>query len=265
MSRGLHVDASAMRAQVTALQHTLEGRAREAAAALRDAVVETAIEVAHGFADRTFPKGFGFKLAKAQLEFELGTLYATGGRVYKALFDAGERSLARDFYHAYKSGNLGVARNFLRASRTAWASIPVGTLDASLHERSRNPQTGRIEVSMPRQIVPEEDLAFYRSVAIKRLGKTASGWNACAEQLGGNGNKPKWKGTAVHGPDGGHVIEERSDVGLHITLINTRKLARKHLSPGQRAAILRRGRRALNDRLIKGAVTKVTRRRGKAA
>jgi hypothetical protein len=262
MSRGgIRVDTAALTARVTALEHALQGRISAATAEIREAVIETAIETANALADRTFPKGYGFKLAKAQMAVELKALYATGGRVYAALEEAGEKQIATGFYRAYKSGNLTGAQSILRQSSTAWANIPVGRLDPGLHERARSAQTGQIEVSHPRQIVPKEDLEYYQTIAIKRLGKTASGWNACAEQLGGNGNKPKWKGTAIHGPDGGSVSEEHSINGYTVVMTNLRKLARKHLSPGQKNTILRKARRNLQDRLVKGAVTKIVRRR----
>lgn len=261
MSSSIRIDASKFRAQASAMEHTLQGRLIEARAAIHDAVVETSIDVAQRFADRTFPKGFGFKLAKDALMFELSTLYATGGRVYQAMKEAGEESLAGAFYYHYKSQDFAAATAALRKSRTRFSHIPVAHLDPSLHEASRNKTTGHIEVREPKQIVPVNELAAYQELAIKRLGKTASGWNACAEQLGGDGNKPKWKGTAMHGSDGGSARVEETVMGWHVTLTNHRPLARKHLSPGQRATILRTARRELNDRLVKEAVQKLTRKR----
>jgi len=261
MSRAIRIDALKWRTQTATLQHVLQGQIAEARAALREAVTQTAAETARALALRTFPSGFGFKLARDRMLHELSQLYATGGRVYQALEKAGEKALAAEFYHAYKAGNLGAAASALRRSRTSFASIPVGKLDPALHEKARNKTSGHIEVSTPWQIVPAEDLKFYQALAVKRLGKTASGWMACSEQLGGNGNNPKWKGTALHGSDGGSAALTESDVGYHVTLTNSRPLARKHLSPGQQANILRKARRDLNDRLIKGGITKTTRRR----
>jgi hypothetical protein len=265
MSKGIYIPQQALRAQITALEHTLNGRLRNAVEEIREAVIETSIETAIALAARTFPSGYGFKLAKNALENELKQLYATGGRVYQVLSDAGESHIASAFYAAYKSGNLSAAAAQLRKSSTSWAAIPVGSLNASLHEKARNAQTGKIEVKMPLQIVPADELKFYTSIAIKRLGKTASGWNACAEALGGNGNSPKWKGSSMHGSDGGSVTQHHTVMGFTVILHNHRKLAAKHLSPGQRARILRTARRNLNDRLIKGPIHKIKRASKKAA
>jgi len=98
-------------------------------------------------------------------------------------------------------------------------------------------------------------------MAIKRLGKTASGWLACAELLGGDGNKPKWKGTAMHGPDGGYAEIHQTATGFVVRMFNTRPLARKHLSPGQFAAIQRQAQRRLAERLVPGSVMKRLKRK----
>jgi hypothetical protein len=259
--RGIYIDTAKLATSASALQRALEGRAREAVAELREAVTATAIETAHALAARTFPTGYGFALAKRSLLWELSTLYATGGRVFKAMQEAGEGPLASRFYRAYKSGRFSEARALLQQSRTSWSQVPVGRLDPSLHEKSRNPSTGHISVSQPRQIVPREDLDAYGSLAVKRLGKTASGWLACAEQLGGDGNKSKWKGTAMHGPNGGHAEIHETPTGFVVMMFNNRPLARKHLSPGQFAAIQRKARRSLSERLVTGSVMKTLRRR----
>lgn len=254
--RGIYIDTAALANNASALQRALEGRVREAVAELRHAVTETAIETAHALAARTFPTGYGFALAKKEILWELSRLYATGGRAFKEMQNAGEGGLAAKFYRAYKSGRFSEARAVLQRSSTSWASVPVGRLDPSLHEKSRNRSTGQIDVKQPLQIVPTEDLASYGSLAIKRLGKTASGWLACAEQLGGDGNKPNWKGTSMHGPDGGHVEIHKTATGFVVQMFNTRALARKHLSPGQFAAIQRRAQRSLAERLVTGGVMK---------
>jgi hypothetical protein len=254
--RGIYIDTARLAANASALQRALEGRVHEAVAELREAVVETAIETAQALAARTFPAGYGFALAKKSLLWELSTLYATGGRAFKGMKDAGEGPLASKFYRAYKSGRFSEARAILQMSGTSWKNVPVGRLEPSLHERSRDGSTGHINVRQPLQIVPTEDLASYGNLAVKRLGKTASGWLACAEQLGGNGNTPKWKGTAMHGPDGGHVEIHQTSTGFVVRMFNTRPLARKHSSPGQVAAIERRARRSLMERLVTGKVMK---------
>ena len=259
--RGVYIDTAKLAASASTFQSAMEGRVQEAVAELRHAVTETAIEAAHALAGRTFPSGFGFAVAKKQMLFELSTLYATGGRVFKALKDAGKGPLAAQFYHAYKRGRFSEARRILSVSGTMWAEVPLGRLDPSLHEPARNSSTGQINADRPRQIVPAEDLAAYSAIAIKRLGKTASGWLACAEQLGGDGNKPKWKGTAMHGPNGGYAEIHETATGFVVRMFNTRRLARKHLSPGQFAAIKRQTDQKLAQRLITGNVIKRLKRK----
>ncbi len=259
--RGIYIDTAALAASANALQRALEGRIPEAVAELRHAVTETAIETAQALAARTFPAAFGFALAKREMLWELSRLYATGGRVFKEMAEAGEGPLAARFYRAYKMGRFSEANSILLMSRTPWSSVPVGRLDPALHERSRNSSTGQINVQNPLQIVPKEDLEEYGKLAIKRLGKTASGWLACAEQLGGDGNKPKWKGTAMHGPNGGFAEIHQTATGFVVRMFNTRPLARKHLSPGQLATIQRQANRRLAERLVTGNVMKRLKRK----
>ena len=256
---GLTINLTQLRAQATVLEAVLMGRITEAKAALHDAVRETGAETAEKLAARTFPAAYGFKVAADRMRFELSRLYATGGTVFQALKEAGEMQLAVRFYREYKSGNLAAAGTVLRQSKTAYAGIPIGPLDPSLHDKARNKSTGHIEVKLPWQIVPEKDLVFYKTLAIKRLGKTASGWSACAEQLGGDGNKPKWKGTAMHGSNGGHAQVIESDFGYHVVMRNLRPLARKHISPGQVARIKKQAITALQERMVKGRVLKALR------
>ena len=259
--RGIYIDTAALATNASALQRVLQGRVREAVAELRDAVTETAIETAHALAARTFPSSYGFALAKRQMLWELSRLYATGGRVFKEMESAGEGPLAAKFYRAYKSGRFSEARQILQRSSSSWGDVPIGRLDPGLHEKSRNRSTGQISVPHPLQIVPQADLAAYGSLAIKRLGKTASGWLACAEQLGGDGNKPKWKGTSMHGPAGGYAEIHETATGYVVRMFNNRELAKKHLSPGQFAGIQRQANRHLAQRLVTGNVMKRLRRK----
>lgn len=252
--KGVYIDTAQLAKSASALQRALQGRIPEAAAEVRHSVTETAVETAHALAARTFPAAFGFALAKGRLTHELRLIYATAGNVFDSMLFAGERPLATKFYAAYKSQDYAEARRILQKTRTHWRSVPIGPLDPSLHERFRNPSNGHIEVERPQQIVTAEDLKAYTAIAIQRLGKTASGWMACAEQLGGDGNKPKWKGTAMHGPDGGFAEVNQTPTGYVIRMFNTRKLARKHLSPGQLKRIQRQAQRRLAERLVTGGV-----------
>jgi|GEM_PF-5942723 len=112
--RGIYIDTSALAASASTLQRALQGRVSEAVAELRYAVTETAIETAHALAARTFPAAFGFALAKREMLWELSRLYATGGRVFGELKDAGEGGLGARFYRAYKSGRFSEAQAVLR-------------------------------------------------------------------------------------------------------------------------------------------------------
>lgn len=259
--RGIYIDSTALAKNASTLERFLQGRVKEAVEELKQSCIETAIETAYGLANRTFPTSYGFALAKKQMLWELSRLYATGGRVFSDLKNEGKGGLGARFYRAYKSGRFQEAQQILQTSSSKWARVPVGRLDPSLHEKSRNKKTGQIEVTLALQIVPQEDLAVYGNIAIKRLGKTASGWLACAEQLGGNGNKPKWKGTAMHGPGGGYVDLHQTATGFVVRMFNTRALAKKHISPGQFAAVERQVRRSLSERLVTGDVMKKLKRK----
>jgi hypothetical protein len=265
MSRAVTLDLGALSKKASVLQHVLEGRVRDAVDELERDIKRVAATFALNAANKTFPSRYGFKLAKDAITWELRDLYATGGNVFEEMKKAGEHALASSFYAAFKSQNFTEAQRILRSSRTNYSSTPVGRLNPALHDQNRNKKTGKISVNQPKQIVPTEDLKAYTAVAIKRLGKTASGWMACAEQLGENGNEIKWKGTAIHGSDGGSVVMTKSDFGFQLTLTNLRPLAKKHISPGQVASIKRHAQRYLQDLMVKGAITKIKRKPRKKA
>ena len=87
----------------------------------------------------------------------------------------------------------------------------------------------------------------YLKKVVMRLGKTASGWGACLERLGFNGNHPRWKGTAIHGSDGGEVTFSHSKTKVTIWLANTRPLARKLINPSQVQRIVKSREEALKN------------------
>lgn len=245
----IYLDRAKLSGQISRFQSETDEVIAGAKSQLKEIVVTTALEVAYQAADRTFPRGYGFKLAKGMMAHDVKKLYATGSRVFETLKNAGEIDLARLFYRAYKTGDLSTAEGYLRLSRTFYSSVPVGRLDPSLHDRSRNPKDGHVSVSHPLQVVPQSDFNEYQNIAIQRLGKTASGWMACAEQLGGNGNLIRWKGTAVHGSDGGEVTENDGDLSYVVEIHNRRPLAFKLLSASQIQRIKEFARRRLLQRL----------------
>ena len=222
----------------------IEQRKRETEEKIRLA----AIRVAQDLAERTFPSPMAIGLAVAAMRFDISRVFITAGGVYERIKNAQSEREASAFYSAYKRGDFPLALGRLKRSGIL-SGITIGRLDPRLHESSRNQKNGRVEIPEPLQIVTKDELAAYVKKQIAKLGKTSSGWNACASQLGGSESETRWKGTGIHGADGGSVATENSGEAIVFTLTNLRPLARKHLSPGQKASVMKRGQQYLKQLL----------------
>lgn len=249
MSRSIRIDESKWNAQKSALRSMLEGRLRNARAVLSDELRETGAFVAEELGKRTFPSDSAIGLAVAAMRFDLHQVYATSGKVYEILDSTVGKRTANAFYVSWKRGDLSAARQIVRNSGSPISQIVIGEpLRAELRESVRN-QKGRVSTAYPLQLVSKGEIDAHAKIAIAEIGKTASGWFACAERLGGDGNAVSWKGTARHGSGGGSVSFSESDTGVHLVLSNEMPLAKKHISPGQVAAILEQGKEFLKRRL----------------
>jgi hypothetical protein len=185
----------------------------------------------------------GIGKAIANIKSDFRRIYKTPGDVYQSIKNSGEPRIAAAFYAAYKRGDTARAESILRQSSSPFNDLRFG------HALN---QDGKEILTYTPAIISEEEMKAYLKVIVKRLGKTASGWAACIEKLGLNGNGIRWKGTAVHGSDGGavNVIHEKDKVSYRV--VNIRPLARKLLNPSDLARILRDSRedliRLLNER-----------------
>lgn len=227
----------------------LTRRAKALHGPVYDAIRRTGAEVAEELSARTFPSENAIGITVKAVRFDVSLVYCTGGKAYEILAGHSGKPLAGKFYHLYKSGDLSAARAVLRASGSPIASIILGTpLQPALHESVRNKE-GRVIAAYPLQICPAEEIAAHSKIVIAEIGKTAAGWSACAEKLGGDGNAIRWKGTGVHGSAAGDVQWIEDEFGVHLILENNSHLAKKHISPGQVAAIMEPARERLRERL----------------
>ncbi|MEO5712166.1 MAG: hypothetical protein ABIT37_01650 [Luteolibacter sp.] len=243
------LDPGKLEAQKRALQGVLEKRLDAARAILRDALTETGGEVAEALSARTFPSEMAIGIAVKAMRFDLSLVYCTEGRAFEILKGSAGLGVANRFYGAFKRGDLSAAAHIVRTTGSPIASIIIGqALRPELRESVRD-KDGRVVCAYPLQLVTAAELSAHAKLAIMEIGKTSAGWSACAEQLGGDGNAIKWKGTAQHGSGGGHVEWQEDEFGVHLKLENEMPLARKHISPGQVDAIMRPARERLLKRL----------------
>ncbi len=236
MSRSFSIDQSALDAQASKLRRIMESKARRIRDRLPEPLRVVAAETAGALAERTFPSSQAIGLAVAALRHDFSLVYASPSKAYKILEESNPQT-AKAFYSAWKRGDLARAGEIIRSSGTSIASIQIGRdLDPSLRDKYRN-KNGRVVVRAPLQLVTSEQYSAALQVALLEIGKTASGWLACAQKLGGDGNVIKWKGIAIHGSEGGDIQLQITEFGARLILHNRRPLARKHISPSQVAAI----------------------------
>lgn len=247
--RSFFLQSSQWSASKSALKTALARKLDRMQQALPEALRKTGATAAERLGELTFPGPSAIGIAMAAMRFDFGRIYATPGKVFEILEGTAGKQAAGAFYAAWKRGDLDRARDIIRRSASPISSIIVGrALDPSLREKFRD-RNGRVMSAYPQQLVSQEEYAAGLKVAIAEIGKTASGWFACAEQLGGDGNRIRWKGTAVHGSDGGSVEIEWTEFGVRLIMTNHRQLARKHLSPGQVQRIHQEAMENLRDEM----------------
>jgi hypothetical protein len=240
--RAFHLDSSKFASQKAGLARYLQGMIGSTQASLRDALETAGAEAAEELSARTFPSSQAIGLAVAAMRFDLSLVYCSAGKAFEILKASSGPAVAGRFYGAYKRGELSAARKILTGSGSPIANIPIGEpLNPALREKVRD-RNGRVKTQWPLQIVTEGELSAYAKHAIEEIGKTAAGWSACAGKLGGDANAVAWKGTARHGSSGGEIEWSEDAFAVRLMMKNTNPLARKHLSPGQAEAIMKRAR-----------------------
>jgi hypothetical protein len=244
MSRFVYIDRSKLDDQKRKLENRFAKKLSEMKADATEKTIRVSTYVAQALAIETFPSANAIGLAVAAVRWDVNQVYITAGKAFEILRETAGPSIAGAFYSAIKKQNTSKAIQILRASGSRIAQIQIGTLDPDLHEKARD-RNGRVTLANPLQIVSAEELDAFVKHTVARLGKTASGWNACAEKLGGDGNVIAWKGTAVHGNDGGTVQVRHDKTGVRYILKNNRPLTKKLISPGQVASIVSEGRKML--------------------
>lgn len=245
MSLSVHLDRSKFGDQQRKLEQMFDKRLKDLKAETAQKTSEAVIYVAQRLGEQTFPSSKAIGMAVSAVRFDISRVYITAGKAFEILRESAGAPTAGAFYAAIKQSDFSKAQRILRSSACSIQNIQLGTpLNPALHEKSRN-ANGRVILAAPLQIVTQPELQTYTKTVVARLGKTASGWYACAERMGGDGNSIRWKGTAIHGSDGGKVNVRNDNSKVRYILTNLRPLARKLISPGQVARILEDGREFL--------------------
>lgn len=208
--------------------------------ALREAARIAAVELARW----TFPNRFAVSLLKKSIAMDVRQVFATAGKVYGSMESRFGKGPAGAFYAAFSRGNYRAAADIMLTVGHPWAGVPMGPLQPALHEGARNAR-GRVYLATPLQIVANDEITAYLPLVYAKMGKTASGFAACAVALGGEHGIPRYKSTSVHGSSGGRVSVMRSGARQVIILKNLRPLARKHISPIQIQRAVTAGRNHL--------------------
>lgn len=182
----------------------------------------------------------GIGKAIANIKTDARRIYKTPGDIYESIKSSDGPRLAAAFYAACKKGDTARAESILRQSSSSLKNLRFGH---AIHQDGKE-----IRTYAP-AIISEEEMKAYLKSSVARLGKTASGWAACIEKLGYNGNGVKWKGTAVHGSAGGDVNVIHDKLKVTYRLVNLRPLARKLINPSDVAAIIQESREFLLQEL----------------
>lgn len=187
--------------------------------------------------------GIGKAIANIKHDFKNGLL--TEGEAFEVIERESSRRNAIRFYSLFKRGDMAGARAVLAASGTSISGYQVGDPEAI--------DTGFIATFKSRVISKTDLDEIMKKKVVPRLGFTASGWAACMERLGYGGDVIRWKGTTLHGSDGGavHTVHEKDRVTIFIA--NLRPLARKLINPSTVNAIME-SRREWLARLMQESV-----------
>ena len=235
---GIRLDASRFRASLSSLQGSLDQQLAAKVEALTPILRAEAATIAEQLSERTFPSPMAIGYASRALRFDVGRVYCTASKVYQILESTSGKNIAVAFYAAWKRGDISAARRVLRQSGSPISNIEIGSpLNPNLRESVRD-KHGRVQAAYPLQVVTASELKSFAAAALREIGKTSAGWSACAEQLGGDGNKIRWKGTTVHGASAGEATITATKSTITATLHNKRPLARHHISPSQLTRIL---------------------------
>lgn len=223
------------------LRKKMENHLREQRDSMERKLRHVAAQVAQDLAEESFPLPRNIGPAIAAIREDIGRVFISAGKAYAILKQyAGERSAAA-FYAAYESGDFQRARTVLLQSGSPIRAIAIGTVRPELHQQARSPETGRVTLAAPLLIVPKSQLESYIANCVKELGKTASGWNACAVKLGAGEAGSSWKRIALHGSDSGRVSVRNDEEGITVVIKNLRPLSRKHIPASRVAGIVDRG------------------------
>ena len=182
----------------------------------------------------------GIGKAIANIKHDFRRIYKTPGDVYESIKASDGPRLAGAFYAACQKGDTSRAESFLRKSNSPLRNLRFG--------HAINKDGKEIRTYQP-AIISEAEMKTFLKLIVMRLGKTASGWAACIEKLGDNGNAVRWKGTAIHGTDGGAVNVIHSKLKVTYRIVNLRPLARKLINPSDLATVMREAREHLKRTL----------------
>ena len=245
----IRLDKNRWSGQTSNLDRSLELRFKEIEKRFADKAREVARETAVELAVKTFPRGSAPNSeSRAAIAGDLRKVFATAGEVFGVLREQRGKRVAGAFYRSWKDGNLTDATAILRQAGGDFGSLRFGPVSPSLHEAARSGPRKRVTLAFPLVIVSGSARDAYIAKIQKEIGKSASGWSACAAILGGESGIPSWKTTSVHGSRYGSVRElDGSRVGF--VLSNRAPNALRTLPIGDALEIVKKARRRFLEAL----------------
>lgn len=170
------------------------------------------------------------------------------GAAYKQL-EAADPELARQYWHAFKSGDEARARRLLR-QLSAKAGIAIGAVRPDLHKAARTARYGRVPDNAKTVALISKGQALDRYIAQvqRRIGAVKAGWIAAAKVLGGTlRGIPRWANTGMHKKSQGRADVQRKEKGSTIGLFNLVSYAPEACNDGQLRQAERRARIRLQN------------------
>ncbi|MDQ8206216.1 hypothetical protein QEH52_01750 [Coraliomargarita sp. SDUM461003] len=215
-------------------------------------VRNSARRLSANFAYRTQPFGnseAAHNQGMVAVQRDVYRVFATPGMLYDEVkARAGANSPILDYF--WRSAKAGNARAVRKILKDLGIDMPVAqTPKRALHKSARNSRGRVSSTQRPAQLVlggkGGDSLKRYVSKIQKRVGWAASGWSACAAQLGSTRGIVKWKKRGKRGP--GYVLSTGGTRRPTHYLVNTASYASAVLPVGEQRKAVRREERTLRQ------------------
>jgi hypothetical protein len=240
---GLFFDQTKWKDQKEKLRAQMKTEIGKIKEEVKIAVKEVAHEIAAELANETFPTAEKRNLARGSIRGKVYSVFTTGAKIYLALETERGKAVAGAFWAAYQHGDYSRMRTLLQG--TSYAYIEFGSPDEGLYESNKRQRLGRAI----RLCAKDQLQRFAQKLEDELIGKAASGWAACAADLGSETGIPHWKSTAQHGTDQGHAIINDTGERYQIILVNVSDYVRTGLEDQDVQRALEKGRSRLRQKL----------------